>query len=129
MKSSVAIIALGFMAIPSLALAQSGTATGIAGGAATGAVVGGPVGAVVGGAAGAVVGTAIDPPPQEVQTYVIHENTPSVAVQGDVETGYVVPETVELHTVPKYRKYSYAVINDQRVIVDPGTRKVITVVR
>jgi hypothetical protein len=129
MKSTVAVIALGFMAIPSMALAQSGTAAGMAGGAATGAVVGGPVGAVVGGAAGAVVGTAIDPPPQEVQSYVIHENTPSVAVEGDVTTGYVVPETVELHTVPKYRKYSYAVINDQRVIVDPGTRKVITVVR
>jgi len=129
MKSTVAVIALGFMAIPSMALAQSGTAAGMAGGAATGAVVGGPVGAVVGGAAGAVVGTAIDPPPQEVKTYVIHENTPSVAVEGDVATGYVVPETVELHTVPKYRKYSYAVINDQRVIVDPGTRKVITVVR
>ena len=124
--ASVAAAALAF---PGAALAQtSGTVSGAAGGAATGAVVGGPVGAAVGGVAGAAIGTAIDPPPEEVKTYVIHEDTPSVEVQGDVAVGYVVPETVELHTVPKHEKYSYTVINKHRVIVDPKTRKVIEVV-
>jgi hypothetical protein len=31
--------------------------------------------------------------------------------------------------VPKHKKYSYAVVNNQRVIVDPRTRQVVQIVR
>lgn len=124
-----ATVAAAALAFPAAAFAQSsGTVGGAAGGAAAGAVVGGPVGAAVGGVAGAAAGTVLDPPPAEVKTYVVHEDTPSVTVEGDVAVGYVVPDTVELHTVPRYEKYRYTVINKHRVIVDPQTRKVIEVV-
>ena len=92
-----------------------------------GGAVGGPVGAVVGAGIGGAVGNAAEPP-REVVTYVEHERVPSVAVQERVVVGEPFPATVELRTVPKYRQYSYAVVNDRRVIVEPKTRKVIKVI-
>ncbi len=39
---------------------------------------------------------------------------------------YAVPETVE---VPSIRRYRYTVWNNQVVLVDPGTRKVVQIIR
>lgn len=39
---------------------------------------------------------------------------------------YAVPETVE---VPTVRRYRYTVWNNQVVLVDPGTRKVVQIIR
>jgi len=113
------------------ASAQEGTATGAAGGAVTGAIVGGPIGAAVGGIAGAALGTAIDPPPQEVVRYVETQPVPSsrIVVEEEIVVGKPLPETVVLTPVPEYDTYSYAVVNEQRVIVDPQTRKVVQVIR
>lgn len=113
---------------PSVAFAQGGTATGAVGGAAVGAVVGGPVGAVVGGTVGAVVGTAAEPP-QEVITYVERERVPSVAVQERVVVGEPLPATVQLRTVPSHTEFGYAVVNNQRVIVEPKTRRVVRIIQ
>jgi len=116
--------------IASGAFAQSSTVNGAAGGAVTGAIVGGPVGAAVGGVAGAVVGTAIDPPPEKVVTYVREAPAPSakVVVREKVVVGQPLPETVVVTPVPENPKYSYAVVNDERVIVEPSSRKVIQVI-
>jgi hypothetical protein len=112
------------------AFAQSSTVNGAAGGAVTGAIVGGPVGAAVGGVAGAIVGTAIDPPPQEVITYVQQAPAPErVVVQEKVAVGVTLPETVVVTPVPDDPKYAYAVVNDSRVIVEPSSRKVIQVIQ
>ena len=111
------------------ALAQSSTVNGAAGGAVTGAIVGGPVGAAVGGVAGALVGTAIDPPPQKVVTYV--QEAPAlkkVVVKEKVAVGVALPETVVVTPVPENPKYAYAVVNDERVIVEPSSRKVIQII-
>lgn len=124
------LIALAFAAtiIPAAAFAQSSTVTGVAGGAATGAIVGGPVGAVVGGVAGGVLGTAIDPPPAPVRQYVVQDTAPaSVVVERQVVVGEPIPETVELRRVPNY-DYSYAVVNDRRVIVEPSSRRVVEII-
>ncbi|MET3858412.1 DUF1236 domain-containing protein [Rhizobium sp. OAE497] len=112
------------------AFAQSSTVNGAAGGAVTGAIVGGPVGAAVGGVAGAVVGTAIDPPPEKVVTYVREAPAPSakVVVREKVVVGQPLPETVVVTPVPENPKYSYAIVNDERVIVEPSSRKVIQVI-
>ena len=110
------------------ALAQSSTVNGAAGGAVTGAIVGGPVGAAVGGVAGAVVGTVIDPPPQKVVTYVREAPAPTVVVKEKVVVGQPLPETVVVTPVPENPKYAYAVVNDERVIVEPSSRKVIQVI-
>ena len=116
--------------VPAAANAQN-TVSGAAGGAIVGGVVGGPVGAAVGAAVGGTVGAAEDatlPPP--VVTYVEREDTPSVEVREveHVRVGTVLPDTVVLHEIPKYKTYRYAVINHERVIVEPRTRKVIKVI-
>ena len=67
-------------------------------------------------------------PPDEVVTYVQRESVPSIAVEGDIAVGYMVPPAVELRTIPSSRAYSYTVLNNRRVIVEPRTRRVIRVV-
>jgi len=125
--ASCAILAATFA---TNAAAQDGTVSGAAGGAVTGAIVGGPVGAAVGGVAGAALGTAIDPPPQEVITYVQEQPAPApVVVQEEIVVGKPVPETVVLTPVPDHTDYSYAVVNEQRVIIDPQTRTVVQVIQ
>lgn len=111
------------------ASAQDGTMTGAAGGAVTGAIVGGPIGAAVGGIAGAALGTAIDPPPREVITYVREQPVAApVVVERQVVVGEPLPKTVVLTPVPQHREYSYAIVNDQRVIVDPRTHTVVQII-
>lgn len=114
-----------------IAFAQSSTVNGAAGGAITGAIVGGPVGAAVGGVAGAVVGTAIDPPPQKVITYVREAPAPSarVVVKEKIVVGQPLPETVVVTPIPDDPTYAYAVVNDERIIVEPSSRKVIQVIK
>lgn len=51
----------------------------------------------------------------------------SVAFEGDVAVGTVLPETVEVIEVPAYRDYGYVMLNDRRVLVDRGSRKVVRV--
>ena len=119
-------VAIAVMA-PTLAWAQASTATGAVGGAAAGAIVGGPVGAVVGGTVGAAVGMAAEPP-AEVRTYVTREQVPSVRVTEKVVVGEPLPTTVVLRPVPNHADYSFAVVNDRRVIVEPKTRKVIQII-
>jgi len=113
---------------PALAFGQASTLGGAAGGAAVGGVVGGPVGAVVGAGVGATVGAAAEPP-GPVVTYVERERVPSVAVTEQVVIGQPLPATVQLHTIPQYESYRFAVVNNQRVIVDPGTRKVVKIIK
>ena len=129
--ASVAAIALA----PVSALAI-GTVPGAAGGAVTGAIVGGPVGAAVGGVLGAILGTAIDPPPEQVVAYVQTEAPPPppVVLQGNLVVGATLPPEVVLYPVPSDvyvhsdgRAYAYAIVNDQRVVVDPETRAVIAI--
>jgi hypothetical protein len=124
------ILATGFaLMLATPALAQSGTVTGAAGGAATGAVIGGPVGAAVGGVAGAVAGTILAPPPAEVRTYVTREEIPSTRIERQVVVGETLPDTVVVRRVPNYDSYGYAVVNQQRVIIDPRTHRVVEILR
>ncbi len=125
----IATVAVATM-ISGAAFAQSSTVNGAAGGAVTGAIVGGPVGAAVGGVTGAIIGTAIDPPPQKVVTYVREAPAPEarVVVKEKVVVGQPLPQAVVVTPVPENPKYSYAIVNDERVIVEPSSRKVIQVI-
>ncbi|RWX18304.1 DUF1236 domain-containing protein [Rhizobium hidalgonense] len=129
MNIKVVGIAVGVLLASTSAFAQSSTVTGAVGGAATGAIVGGPVGAAVGGIVGGVAGSVIDPPPQQVVTYVQQAPTPTerVVVKEKVVVGQPLPETVVVTPIPDDPKYAYAIVNDQRVIVEPSSRKVIQV--
>lgn len=128
------IIALGAIVVGSIAspvLAQEGTVTGAAGGAVTGAIVGGPVGAAVGGVVGAIAGTAVAPPPPPVVTYVQQQPIPAqpIVIEQQVAVGEPLPQQVVLTPIPDQPKYAYAVVNNQRVIVDPQTYVVVGVVQ
>jgi hypothetical protein len=88
-----------------------------------GARVGGAVGGIVGGTVGAAVQL-----PADVLSAVTGAPGRSVVVQERIVVGEPLPPRVTLVPVPRHRQYSYAIVNDRRVIVDPGTRRVIHVI-
>jgi hypothetical protein len=102
---------------------NSGTVGGAAGGALAGAVVAGPIGALVGGIAGATVGHTIAPP-TEVRTYVTTQEVSPVAYQGQIEMGKPISGQVVWMEVPRYPKYRWARLNDERVVVDDNHKVV-----
>jgi len=134
MVSRPSLIALSVSGLALLVSAcNGGTATGAAGGAVTGAVVGGPVGAAVGGVARAAVGSALSSDEStRVREYVVAQRRPSVRLRETVDVGYRLPSRVALYPVPPdvglQSSYSYAVVNNRPVIVDPGTRQVVYIV-
>ena len=116
-----------------LAACQTGATGGAAGGEVAGAVVGGPVGAVVGGVAGAALGGALSPAETtRVQQYVVTQRRPSVRVADQVVVGAPLPPSVRLYPVPPSvglrTSYSYTVVNNQTVLVDPQTREIVEIV-
>ena len=121
--AATAVLALS----PAVAFAQASTVGGAVGGAAVGGVVGGPVGAIVGAGVGGAIGNAAEPP-DEVVTYVRRDRAPTVTVRERVVVGEPLPSSVEIRSVPQHTDYSYAVVNNQRVIVEPRSRKVIKVI-
>ena len=127
MKNRVAISLIAVSMLASgAAFAQSTTEQGAREGARTGGEVGGPVGAMVGGTVGAAVGAAVEIPNAVITA--IPRGERSVVVQERVVIGEPLPPSVELRVVPNHAEYSYAVVNDRRVIVEPRTRKVIRVI-
>lgn len=100
-------------------------------GAVGGALIGGPVGAAVGGVAGLAVGggigNAAEPPPY-VRTYVTENRLQPVYLEGDLRVGAGIPETVAIREIPDYR-YRYTYVNNRPVLVDPGTRRIVYVMR
>jgi hypothetical protein len=129
-KAMIVTSALALATLTTSAYAD-GVVTGAIGGAATGAVVGGPVGAAVGVVAGAVTGAVIDPPPREVVTYVQQQPTPvsTAVVEEPVVVGHRLSSEVVVVPVPDNPKYGYAIVNNQRVIVEPQSHKVVQVLQ
>jgi hypothetical protein len=128
MKLRLVLLAAAVAAVPAFANAQSTTGQGAASGAAAGGQVGGPVGAIVGGTVGAAVGAAAEIPNAFI-TSVQRSNEPSVVVSGPIIVGEPLPPTVRLRSVPQYPNYRYAIVNDQRVIVEPRTRRVVHIIQ
>jgi uncharacterized protein YcfJ len=123
---------LTILAVP-LAGCQTGAATGAAGGAVAGAVVGGPVGAAVGGVAGAAAGGILTADEStRVRTYVVSQRRPSMRVGEEVVVGQPLPSRVRMYPVPSnvglQNPYSYTIVNDQTVLVDPQTRQVVEII-
>lgn len=123
------------------ALPIGASAQGIVGGAEQGAHDGdraaGPVGGVVGGALGAVGGgiaglLGVDQRPR-FREYAIHERRPSYAYTGPVAVGTALPEEgVTYYDVPPeygVRDYRYTIVNDQPVLVDPRTHRIVEVIQ
>jgi hypothetical protein len=96
--------------------------------AAAGGQVLGPAGAIVGGTVGAAFGAAAEIPHAFI-TSVERANAPSVVVRERIVVGERLPSMVHLRSVPAYPNYRYAVVNDQRVIVEPRTRRIIHILQ
>src|SRR3954452_24365717 len=127
-------IALALLA-PVGAFAQSsgGAAAGAATGAVGGAVVGGPVGAAVGGVTGAIVGGIVGGQQPKFRQYVVTQHPQSFRYESDVRVGAVLPSSgVTYYEVPPeygVKGYRYTVVNETPVLVDPGTHRVVQVIR
>jgi uncharacterized protein YraI len=67
-------------------------------------------------------------PPQTVRTYIEENPAETVRLSGNVVVGAGLPDTVTVRRIPDYR-YSYARINGQPVLIDPGTRRIVYVYR
>jgi hypothetical protein len=131
-----AILAVaGLFSFPLNAQAQ-----GIPGGAARGAEQGGEaagplgaaVGGVVGGVTGGVAGLGIDQRPR-FREYVIREHRSSYRLHEPVTVGMVLPPTgVTLYPIPREfgvpPEYRYAMVNDQVILVEPTTRRIVEVI-
>jgi hypothetical protein len=93
-----------------------------------GAIVGGTVGGVVGGVAGLL---GADQRPR-FHRYVVEQHRPSYHYRGDVRVGEVLPEEgVTYYDIPPeygVREYRYTIVNDEPVLVDPHTRRIVEVV-
>ncbi len=81
----------------------------------------------VGGVVGGVVDTAISVPGAVIDFVTGQRPTRSVRVERQIVVGEPLPETVEIVAIPEHREYSYAYVNDRRVIVEPRTRRVVRV--
>jgi hypothetical protein len=137
MKKSTSLIAL-FVA--TLALPLSAQAQGIVGGAAEGSRQGaeaaGPVGGLVGGVVGGVTGgiaglLGVDQRPR-FREYVVREQVPSYRYTEEVRVGTVLPQSgVVYREVPAefgVSGYSYTIVNDRPVLVEPRTRRIVQVI-
>lgn len=85
------------------------------------------------GIGGAAAQDVIIQPQQEtvIREYVQKQPLASVQLPGvELNIGSTVPDTVELHRmdVPDM-SYEYVVVDGQTVLVDPGTRRIVHVIR
>lgn len=128
--------ALAFSLVAPVSSYAQGVLDGAQDGAEQGAHSGGPVGAVVGGTVGAVTGginglVGVRERPR-FRRYVIEQHLPSYQYEEPVAVGAVLPEDgIQYYDVPaEYGevRYRYTVVNDEVVLVDPGTRRIVEVV-
>lgn len=102
--------------------AVGGTAGGVTG-AVTGGLIFGPIGAIIGGFTGAVIGSqALS---DDAVEYVRVHPTEPVVIDGSIDVGYVVPDTVELHVVESDPDYGYFYTNDRVYFVKLSDRTVV----
>ncbi len=76
--------------------------------------------------------TVVIAPEQEtvIREYVKSKPVASIDLPGvELNIGSTVPDTVELHKIDKPDvAYSYTVVGNRTYVVEPGTRKVVTVI-
>jgi hypothetical protein len=81
----------------------------------------------VGGLVGETVGAALDLP-GDVIGFVTGHPRHYDRVREHIVVGEPLPREVHVYTIPRHREYVYAYVNDERVLVDPRTHRVIRVI-
>ena len=105
----------------------AGTASGTAGtatgpGAATGAT------GTATGTAGTATGTTGNGAGNSPQiTSSMLPEVPSVTYSGELIVGETLPGTITYYPVPNYDAYDYTVLNNERVLVDANTHRIVRV--
>jgi hypothetical protein len=114
-----------------------GLARGAQDGAERGGNIAGPLGAAVGSAIGGAVGSAnqilgIDRR-ERFRIYTLGDRRSSIPYAGDVRVGAVLPkEGMTYYDVPPefaLKGYNYTIVNDRPVLVEPGTRRIVEVIK
>lgn len=104
--------------------AAVGAAGAGAGGAALGFVLGGPIGAVVGGFAGAVIGAEAGVAASTIE-FAGNNPVEPIYIDGGLDVGVVVPETVTIYPVEGDPQYGYIYANDRVWIVNLADRTLV----
>jgi hypothetical protein len=104
---------------PATALAQSPAEEGYH----EGYRAGGPVGGFV----GETVGSALELP-GDVIGFVTGHPRRYDRVDERIVVGEALPPRVRVYVIPAHREYVYAYVNDERVLVDPRTRRVVRII-
>jgi hypothetical protein len=65
--------------------------------------------------------------PETTITYVERHPVDPVILEGPVQAGVVIPETVQIVEVPENPNYGYVYVDNRPVLIDRGTREVIWV--
>ena len=104
---------------PAMALAQSPAEEGYH----EGYRAGGPVGGIIGG----TVGSALELP-GDVIGFVTGHPRRYDRVEERIVVGAPLPPRVHVYVIPAHREYVYAYVNDERVLVDPRTHRVIRII-
>lgn len=131
--ASVAMLALGAGA-PAIAQTTVTTdadtnaavgATGAgAGGAAVGFILGGPIGAVIGGFTGAVIGAEAGVAASTVE-FAGNNPVEPIFIEGDLDVGVALPETVTIYPVEGDAQYGYVYANGRVWIVNIADRTLV----
>lgn len=108
--------------------AAAGAGMGGAWGAAVGSlIVGGPAAVAAGAVLGAVTGAASNVEETTV-TYVESNPVEPVYLDGEIAVGAGIPQEIEVYEVPE-SEYAYLNVNQQPVVIDPETRRIVKIVR
>ncbi|MBP2236758.1 uncharacterized protein YraI [Sinorhizobium kostiense] len=67
-------------------------------------------------------------PPPTVRTFITENPVDPVFLEGEVVLGATVPRSVAVRTIPDY-EYEYVVVNNQPVLVEPSTRRIVYIYR
>jgi hypothetical protein len=62
-----------------------------------------------------------------IRGWAMMQEGPVVTFDKDVVRGDIIPDTIKLAEIPDFPQYGFVILNTERVIVDPATRKVIAV--
>lgn len=84
----------------------------------------GPVDGVI---SGSIDQTFVEPG-APVITYIERNRYDPVYLDDDIAIGEILPDTVEVYEIPDY-DYRYVYVNDRPVLIEPGSRRIVYIMR